>query len=163
MEFKNALFWHRRDIRIADNSGLHRALIESDAVIPVFIFDTFILDKLQKKDARVSFLHREIYQLKKAYQELGSDLIVAYGDPKLLIPKLAEEYKTKCVYTNRDYEPYARSRDSYLYSKLKENNILTRDQLADLSSYELIEILTELDSKKADDIIIESRQHWFKD
>ena len=46
--------------------------------------------------------------------------------------------------------------------KLKENNILTRDQLADLSSYELIEILTELDSKKADEVILESRQHWFE-
>ena len=123
MEFNNVLFWHRRDIRIADNSGLCKALIESDAVIPVFIFDTYILNKLDKKDARVSFLHHEISQLKKAYQKLGSDLIVAYGNPKQLIPKLAKEYKAKCVYTNRDYEPYARSRDTYLYSKLKENNI----------------------------------------
>ena len=47
--------------------------------------------------------------------------------------------------------------------KLKENKILTRDQLADLSSFELIEILTELDNDKADKIIIDSRQHWFKD
>ena len=123
MEFNTAIFWHRRDIRIEDNSGLNRALIESKAVIPVFIFDRFILDKLPKKDARVSFIYREISQLKKAYQELGSDLIVAYGDPKLIIPKIAEEYKAAYVYANRDYEPYARSRDSYLYSKLKENNI----------------------------------------
>jgi deoxyribodipyrimidine photo-lyase len=69
MEPKNALFWHRRDIRIADNSGLHKALIESDAVIPVFIFDTYILDRLPKQDARVSFLHHEISELKKAYQK----------------------------------------------------------------------------------------------
>ena len=47
--------------------------------------------------------------------------------------------------------------------KLKENKILTRDQLADLSSFELIEILTELDNDIADKIIIDSRQHWFKD
>ena len=47
--------------------------------------------------------------------------------------------------------------------KLKENKILTRDELADLSSFELIEILSELDNDKADKIIIDSRQHWFKD
>ena len=34
--------------------------------------------------------------------------------------------------------------------KLRENKILTRDQLADLSSFELIEILSELDNDKAD-------------
>ena len=76
MEFKKAIFWHRRDIRIADNSGLHKALIASKLVIPVFIFDREILDKLPKDDARVSFIHNEITELKKVYQRLGSDLIV---------------------------------------------------------------------------------------
>ena len=47
--------------------------------------------------------------------------------------------------------------------KLKENEIITRDQLADLSSDELIDILTDLESNKADQIILESREHWFKD
>ena len=47
--------------------------------------------------------------------------------------------------------------------KLKENEIITRDQLADLSSDELIDILTDLEKNKADQIILESREHWFKD
>ncbi len=47
--------------------------------------------------------------------------------------------------------------------KLKENNIKNRDQLADLSSYELLEIITDIESKKAEEIIIESRKHWFED
>ena len=47
--------------------------------------------------------------------------------------------------------------------KLKENEIITRDQLADLSSDELIDILTDLERNKADQIILESREHWFKD
>ena len=47
--------------------------------------------------------------------------------------------------------------------KLKENAIITRDQLADLSSDELIDILTDLEKNKADQIILESREHWFKD
>ncbi len=123
MEFKNALFWHRRDIRIADNAGLNKALITSESVIPVFIFDISILDKLPENDARVSFIHGEISALKEAYQKLGADLIVEHGDPKLLIPKLAKEYKVDAVFTNRDYEPYARARDENLYNELKENHI----------------------------------------
>ena len=123
MEFKTAIFWHRRDIRIDDNAGLQKALIASTRVIPVFIFDSEIIDKLPKNDARISFIHSEITELKKVYQSLGSDLIVEYGDPKLVIPKLAQEQNVDAVYTNRDYEPYARSRDAYLFTKLKELNV----------------------------------------
>ncbi len=47
--------------------------------------------------------------------------------------------------------------------KLNDNNIKTRDQLADLSNMELIEIFREMDKDKADEIIMDSRQHWYKD
>ena len=46
---------------------------------------------------------------------------------------------------------------------LKDNNIKTRDQLADLSSDELVEILNDLDTKKADEVILDFRKHWFKE
>jgi len=44
---------------------------------------------------------------------------------------------------------------------LNEKNIKTRDQLADLSNDELIEILVEIDKVKADEIIMDARKHWF--
>ncbi len=47
--------------------------------------------------------------------------------------------------------------------RLKDNNIKTRDQLADLSSDELVEILNDLDTKKADEVILDFRKHWFKE
>ncbi len=47
--------------------------------------------------------------------------------------------------------------------KLKDKGIKTRDDLADLSSDELIDVLGNLDMDKANEIIIESRKHWFKD
>ena len=59
-----ALFWFRRDLRLADNVGLFRALTENDAVIPVFIFDKDILDELPRQDRRVVFLHGAIADLK---------------------------------------------------------------------------------------------------
>ncbi len=46
--------------------------------------------------------------------------------------------------------------------KLNDNNIKTRDQLADLSNSELIEIFREMEKEKADEIIIDSRKHWYK-
>ena len=46
--------------------------------------------------------------------------------------------------------------------KLNEYNIKTRDQLADLSNLELIEIFRDMDQDKADEIIMDSRKHWYK-
>ena len=44
---------------------------------------------------------------------------------------------------------------------LKDNDIKTRDQLADLSSFELMEFLNDIDNKKYE-VILESRKHWFE-
>ena len=62
---KKALFWHRRDLRITDNAGLHKALTCSESVQPIFIFDTNILDALPKNDQRVLFIHQQISRLNR--------------------------------------------------------------------------------------------------
>ena len=54
------LFWFRRDLRLDDNVGLYHALQNESKVLPVFIFDTDILSRLPKDDARVSFLFQQI-------------------------------------------------------------------------------------------------------
>ena len=118
------LFWHRRDLRIIDNSGLFKALTSGNKIQSVFIFDSNILKLLtNKEDARVTFIYREIARLKAEYQSLGADLLVLYGDPIELIPKLAIEFGAETVFTNRDYEPKAVKRDKRIYELLEENKI----------------------------------------
>ena len=52
------IFWFRRDLRLNDNAGLYHALKSGKPVLPIFIFDTNILDDLDDRtDARVTFLH----------------------------------------------------------------------------------------------------------
>ena len=51
------IFWFRRDLRLDDNVGLYEALKDKYQVLPIFIFDSEILDKLPKDDARVTFIH----------------------------------------------------------------------------------------------------------
>lgn len=123
MQFNSALFWHRRDLRMEDNAGLLKALQNSKDVTPVFIFDSTILDKLPLNDARITFIWNEIVAIKKAYNTMGSDLIVLHGDPIIEIPRLAEKHNVSAVYTNRDYEPYALKRDETIYKSLKLNDI----------------------------------------
>ena len=75
-------YWFRRDLRLEDNAGLYHALRSGHVVKPIFIFDSNILEKLEdKKDARVSFLYQAILKLKSQLKDLGSDLMVRFGDP----------------------------------------------------------------------------------
>jgi len=117
---KKILFWHRRDLRIHDNKGLHKALTSGYFVQPIFIFDTNILDKLPPNDRRIQFIHRELLIIKKKYQEHNSDLLVLVGDPRELLPKIMDEGLYAALYTNRDYEPYAKERDSKIFNLLSD-------------------------------------------
>ena len=117
------IFWHRRDLRIHDNAGLYKALKNSREVQPIFIFDSEILQFLPRNDQRLLFIHQEIEKLKKSYQSFGSDLVVYFGNPIEVIPKIVEECQADAVYTNRDYEPYATERDKTLYEILDKANV----------------------------------------
>lgn len=118
------LFWHRRDLRIADNSGLFKALTSGQKIQAVFIFDSNILNLLSdKEDARITFIYREISRLKAEYQSLGADLLVLYGDSIEIIPQLALEMGADAVFTNRDYEPKAVLRDTRINELLATHKI----------------------------------------
>jgi deoxyribodipyrimidine photo-lyase len=118
------IFWHRRDLRIEDNTGLHEALRSGFPVVPLFIFDKHILDKLEDKaDARVQFIHTELQAIKEQLRAFGSDIDIRHGIPEEVWPGLLQEYSVKAVYTNRDYEPYARSRDARVQKLLEEKGI----------------------------------------
>ncbi len=111
------LFWFRRDLRLQDNAGLYHALKESEEVLPLSIFDSEILDKLEDKaDLRVAFIHQSLMLMQKQLQEMGSSLLVLHGNPIEIFKKL----NPKAVYTNHDYEPYALQRDGLVKEILEE-------------------------------------------
>jgi deoxyribodipyrimidine photo-lyase len=118
------VFWFRRDLRLNDNHGLFRALSDGKPVLPIFIFDRNILDKLDKPlDLRVQFIHEALQAINLQLQKIGSALSVFYGTPKEVFTQLIEQYSINAVYTNHDYEPYARKRDKEVYELLKGKNI----------------------------------------
>lgn len=118
------IFWFRRDLRLDDNAGFYRALKNEKNVLPLFIFDREILDKLEnKKDARVEFIHAEITRLHTELKALGSTLLVRYGSPEKIWKELLKTYTINAVYTNHDYEPYAKKRDAAIASLVSKKDI----------------------------------------
>jgi len=118
------VFWFRRDLRLDDNKGFFEALKGEYPVLPVFIFDSEILNKLPKTDARVTFIHDSLQNMRVRLQnDYDSSLAIYHGKPIEIINKLIEDYKIGCIYTNRDYEPYALERDNAIQTLLEENGI----------------------------------------
>ena len=117
------IFWFRRDLRLEDNVGLFHALNSDEDVLPIFIFDETILSQLPKDDARVTFIYQQLEKIQTQLQAIGKSLAVFQGTPFEVFTKLIDENKVKTVYTNHDYEPYARKRDLELNLFFKEKNI----------------------------------------
>lgn len=138
------IFWFRRDLRLHDNAGLYAALKEKkENVLPLFIFDTEILEKLKnRRDARVTFIHQTIADLKKELNEKGSDLLVRHGKPLDILKQLAKEKEVSAIYTNHDYEPSARERDEKVSHWAAKQNIEFKT-FKDQTLFEKDEILTD--------------------
>ena len=117
-------FWFRRDLRLEDNTGLYQALKEGHPVLPVFIFDRDILEKLNDKDdARVTFIFDTIIDLKSQINKQGSDLIICFGEPKQIWEELTNRYQVNGVFANADYDHYSLERDKKIESHLNARDI----------------------------------------
>ena len=117
------LFWFRRDLRVIDNKGLYEALKHSNKVLPIFIFDEKILDKLPKKDARITFLLKALGGINKAMKGNRCTVGVYRGAPKAIFKKLSSDYKIDKVIANHDYEPYALERDGEIKELLGDKGV----------------------------------------
>ena len=122
-----ALFWFRRDLRIADNAGLYHALKSARRVHCVFVFDSDILDALTNRaDRRIAFIHGCVTELRAALQAAGGDLIVQYGRAQDVVALLAKSLDADAVFTNEDYEPAAVQRDQVVERSFKQAGIAFR-------------------------------------
>jgi deoxyribodipyrimidine photo-lyase len=118
------IFWFRRDLRLEDNRGLSAALSSGLPVLPLFIFDRDILDELEEKsDRRVSFIHHHLHLLQDQLVKQGSSLETRHGAPLAVFEQLVQELNIGAVFTNHDYEPYARQRDRTISEMLRSKGI----------------------------------------
>ena len=119
-----SVFWFRRDLRLYDNAGLSAATNSKTKVIPIFIFDTSITDKLPRDDRRINFIFDNLVEIDlELKKKFNSSISVFKGDPIEIFKELIRDYKINSVFTNNDYEPYALSRDKSIKNLLDKNQI----------------------------------------
>ena len=136
-----SIFWFRRDLRLTDNAGFISALQSDWPVLPIFIFDTDIILKLEDKaDKRVDLIYQMLGSLKSELEEIGSSLLILHGKPEKVFEKLLVDYDVKAIFTNRDYEPYAIQRDNTIKT-LTENQQVPFKTYKDQVVFEWDEVL----------------------
>ncbi|MES1021564.1 deoxyribodipyrimidine photo-lyase [Gloeocapsa sp. BRSZ] len=117
------LFWHRRDLRIADNTGLAAARKQSQKVVGVFCLDPNILERDDVAAVRVTYMIGCLQALQQRYTEVGSQLLILHDNPTQAIPRLAAALNAQAVFWNWDVEPYSQERDRTIIEALKEKGI----------------------------------------
>lgn len=124
MADKITVFWFRRDLRLTDNHGLFKALETSKRVLPVFIFDTEILSKLEnKEDKRVDFIFQALEKLNEFLRKSKKSIKILHGKPLDIFKELSANEAVESVFCNEDYEPSAIKRDEEIRVFLEKKNI----------------------------------------
>lgn len=107
-----AIWWVRRDLRLANNQALAAALAAAGQVLPVFVLDPALLDSPYSGPKRLAFLLEGLARLDADLRRRGSYLVVRRGRPEHVLAGLVKESGGAAVFAEADYSPYARRRDA---------------------------------------------------
>lgn len=116
------MVWLRRNLRLHDNKSFAAAIRNADKILPVFIFDTSILERFKNPhDRRLSFLANTLCLINDELKKLKGMLLVFYGEPLKIIPKIVSSLKIEDIYADEDYEPSNIERDKKIKQLLGDN------------------------------------------
>jgi len=98
-----AVVWFRDDLRVHDNETLASALAGAKRVVPLYVFDPreygegmFGLPKRGPYWTR--FRHESVLDLRSSLRDRGGDLLVRHGDPREVVPEVAESFDADAVH-----------------------------------------------------------------
>lgn len=160
------LVWLRRDLRLEDHAALAAARQYPESIQLVFIFDETILSAIPRpkgmaiiEDRRVAFIHAALAEIAHRLHKSGAHLIVQTGDPATLLPTLAAQLTATRVIAAHDDEPYAKTRDQAVQTRLQSLGIAF-ETVKDQCIFERQEVLTG--SGKPFSVFTPYKNAWLK-
>ena len=122
--------WFRRDLRVAGNEGLRTNWKKTDGnTLGFFCFDSTFLCRADFSSNRFAFFLKTLKALKDELQSQGGDLLIVDSPPLQAFTQLlkycdkAGIKRPSTVSYNRDYEPFAISRDQSVTNFLQSQEI----------------------------------------
>lgn len=114
------ILWFRRDLRLADNPMLTRAVASGRPLIPVFILDP----ETEALGAAVRWrLGLGVAALALAMEAAGSRLVLRRGDAVTALMQLATETGAAEVEWSRLYDPVSVARDTRVKAELRARGV----------------------------------------
>lgn len=125
---KYGIHWFRRDLRVAGNPGLEWNWKEHHGkMVGLFCFDHKFLSRSDFSPNRFAFFLETLKELKAELKSIGSDLLVLDVGPQEAFGKvfslLQNQGLPHFVTFNRDYEPFALSRDKAMELWLTQHGV----------------------------------------
>jgi deoxyribodipyrimidine photo-lyase len=120
---KLAIFWFRRDLRLADNSALCAALEAAESLLPVYIWSPGDEGEWAPGGASRWWLHHSLAALDDALRAKGSRLLIRSGPAADTLAQLIADTGAEGVFWNRLYEPMLVARDTAIKSRLQDAGI----------------------------------------
>ena len=111
-----AIWWIRRDLRLADNPALVAAAADGD-VVPLFVRDPRLGHTGRPRRAR---LEAALAALEDA---TGGALVVRTGDPAEVVPAVATAARAARVPVTGEYTPFGRRRDARVAEALEQAGV----------------------------------------
>ena len=106
-----AIWWVRRDLRLADNPALLAAVDEGTGVLPLFVSDPVL--RASAGRGRAAWLAAALVDLDDQLRAGGGPgLSVVEGRPEDVVPRVAAEVGATSVHVAADFGPYGRRRDA---------------------------------------------------
>ena len=130
------LFWFRKDLRLADNTGLHEAARDAAGeVVPFYTTESAPAGRAAVgtdagsdaiAPARARFTRDSLADLAGAVEHAGSRLALDHAPALEALPRAARLARADAVYWNDEYEPELERRDDQVERALESAGIAVR-------------------------------------
>lgn len=108
------LFIHRKDLRTSDLPAFDAIASAEKDSLHVLILEPFLLrNKRYLEHSGRNFL-QHVVRLQQQYTKEGKRLHLLYGEPEVILRRLAQLHPVQEVSLHADYTPYALKRDRLL-------------------------------------------------
>jgi len=117
------LHWFRNDLRLADNRALSAAVASGAPVVCVYVLDDETPGRWKMGGASRWWLHMSLASLAEALSARGNKLVLAQGDVREVLPRIARDVGAAGVTFTRAYEPYAIAAEHDLKSAFDKKGV----------------------------------------